>query len=102
MRYIFGPTPASMEYSSTRRKLVRRFLNSEWQQMKKRGLAWLLLFSCVMIAFVVAQQGETVDRQRELIQILDFDSRQLHSERVRELINRYKKENPTAPDLSHK
>jgi hypothetical protein len=37
---------------------------------------------------VIVQQGATVDRQRELIRVLDHDSRQLFSSRMHDLANR--------------
>ncbi|HVZ61585.1 MAG TPA: hypothetical protein VG892_12445 [Terriglobales bacterium] len=64
--------------------------NRELQQIKRHGLLWTLLLACVGIAYVVAQQGETVDRQLQLIRILDSDSRELHASHISELLNRHK------------
>jgi hypothetical protein len=49
---------------------------------------WVLLLTCVAVALVIVQQGTTVDRQRELIRVLDQDSRQLFSSRMHDLANR--------------
>ncbi len=54
-------------------------------------MVWLLLLSCVAVAFVMADQARTVEQQRELIQVLQVDSQQLFSTRMQDLTDQHRK-----------
>ena len=69
---------------------MQAFWNREWQQLRKRGLVWLLLWSCVALIMVMADQARTLEQQRTLIQVLQGDSQQLFAGRVQDLVNGHK------------
>ena len=70
---------------------MHNFWSREWHELRKRGLVWLLLFSFVAVAFVMADQARTVEQQRELIQVLQSDSMQLFSTRMQDLADQHRK-----------
>src|SRR5690606_28705844 len=67
---------------------VRNFWSNEWEQLKKRGLYWLLLLACVGVTVVVAHQARTVEEQRLLIKVLQSDSQELWSGRIHDLLKK--------------
>jgi hypothetical protein len=57
---------------------VSDFLQRERASLKGRWTPLLVLITCCAVTLLVAQQGETIDRQRTLIQVLWGDSRELN------------------------
>ncbi len=49
----------------------------------------LVLITCCCVAVLVAQQGQTIDRQRSLIQLLWGDSQKLNTLKIQELQNQH-------------
>ena len=69
---------------------MQNFWSREWHELRKHGLVWLLLFSFVAAAFVMADQARTVEQQRDLIHVLQIDSQQLFSARLQGLAEQHR------------
>jgi outer membrane biosynthesis protein TonB len=76
---------------------VSDFFQRERANLKGRWTALLVLVTCCAVTLLVAQQGETIDRQRTLIQLLWGDSRELNALKVKEFAGRQVQPKP-APD----
>jgi hypothetical protein len=76
---------------------VLTFLQRERANLKGRWSILLVLVTCCVVTLLVAQQGDTIDRQRNLIQVLWGDSKELNHLKVQELVNRHNQVKP-APD----
>jgi hypothetical protein len=74
---------------------VSDFVERERAHLKGRWAYLLVLITCCAIAVVVQQQGDTIARQRSLIQLLWGDSKELNSLKIQELVNRHN--HPKAP-----
>ncbi|MGE0406213.1 MAG: hypothetical protein AB7O65_07935, partial [Candidatus Korobacteraceae bacterium] len=72
---------------------MRKFLSGEWQELRKRGLTWVLLLSCLAVTLVMAHQDRTVEQQRLLIQVLQIDSQQYFAARMNVVITQNRKRN---------
>jgi hypothetical protein len=73
---------------------VQKFWSREWQELRKRGLVWLLLLACLAVTLVMADQARTLEQQRALIQVLQSDSQELFAGRIQDLVNRRKAQKP--------
>jgi hypothetical protein len=80
-----------------RGKNVDSFLQREREELKTRWSCVLVLLTCLAMILVVAQQGGTIDKQRNLIQLLWDDSRQLNKIRVQDLAKQREKRYATDP-----
>ena len=67
------------------------FLQREREELKTRWSGVLVLLTCLAMILVVAQQGGTIDKQRNLIQLLWDDSKQLNKIRIQELAKQREK-----------
>jgi len=79
------------------RYTVSDFFKRECAKLKGRWTALLVLVACCAVTMVVAQQGETIDHQRALIQLLWGDSRELSNLKVKDSISHAAPPKP-APD----
>jgi hypothetical protein len=73
------------------------FLERERLFMKSRWARALALLTCLLMVLVVAEQGLTIDKQRNLIQLLWDDSKQLTRIRIQELAKQREKIYTTDP-----
>ena len=67
------------------------FLQREREELKTRWSGVLVLLTCLAMILVVAQQGGTIDKQRNLIQLLWDDSKQLNKIRIQDLVKQREK-----------
>ena len=65
---------------------MENLLHLEKEGLKSRWPRILALFACLVTTLVVADQGITIDKQRELIQLLWGDSKQLTEIRMNNLM----------------
>ncbi len=73
------------------------FLQREREELKTRWTGVLVLLACLAMILVVAQQGGTIDKQRNLIQLLWDDSKALNRIRVQDLVKQREKIYSTDP-----
>ncbi|MBZ5630489.1 MAG: hypothetical protein LAO06_16650 [Acidobacteriia bacterium] len=73
------------------------FLERERVDMKGRWARMMVLLTCLVMVLVVAQQGGTIDKQHNLIQLLWGDSKQLTKIRTQELAKQREKIYTTDP-----
>ena len=73
------------------------FIQRERANLKGRWTALLVLITCCAITLLVAQQGDIIDRQRTLIQLLWGDSKELNTLKIKEYAGRHVTPKP-APD----
>jgi sugar lactone lactonase YvrE len=74
------------------------FLQREREELKTRWTGVLVLLTCLAMILVVAQQGGTIDTQRNLIRVLWDDSKQLNKMRVQDLVKQRDKIYATDPN----
>ena len=67
------------------------FLQREREELKTRWTCVVVLLTCLTMILVVAQQGGTIDKQRNLIQLLWDDSKQLNKIRIQDLVKQREK-----------
>ena len=73
------------------------FLEREPVDAKSPWARVMVLLTCLVMVLVVAQQGGTIDKQRNLIQLLWDDSKQLTRIRIQELAKKLEKIHTTDP-----
>jgi hypothetical protein len=71
-------------------KLEQDGLQARWPRI-------LALLTCLVMTLVVAEQGLTIEKQRELIQLLWGDSKQLTQIRIQDLAKQHPKMYVTEP-----
>jgi hypothetical protein len=76
---------------------VSDFIERERIHLKSRWTVILVLITCCAVTVLVAQQGDTIDRQRSLIQLLWGDSKELNTLKIKEYAGRHAPPKP-APD----
>ena len=76
------------------------FLQREREELKTRWSCVLVLLTCLAMILVVAQQGGTIDKQRNLIQLLWDDSKQLNRIRIQDLVKQREKIYATDPNYA--
>ena len=79
---------------------VSGFFKRESASLKGRWAPLLVLVTCCAVTLLVAQQGETIDHQRTLIQVLWGDSRQLNSIKQQELAHRFTQPKPVPDEVA--
>ena len=79
---------------------MESFLHREREELKTRWSCVLVLLTCLAMILVVAQQGGTIDKQRNLIQLLWDDSKQLNKIRIQDLVKQREKIFPTDPNYA--
>ena len=77
---------------------MQSFLQREREGLKARWTCVVVLLTCLTMILVVAQQGGTIDTQRNLIRLLWGDSKQLNKIRIQDLIKQREKMNSTDPN----
>ena len=82
---------------SERGKNMESFLQREREELKTRWTCVLVLLTCLAMILVVAQQGGTIDTQRNLIRVLWEDSKQLNKIRIQDLVKQREKIPATDP-----
>lgn len=70
---------------------MESFLQREREELKTRWTCVVVLLTCLTMILVVAQQGGTIDTQRNLIHLLWDDSKQLNKIRVQDLVKQREK-----------
>ena len=78
---------------------MESFLHREREELKTRWSCVLVLLTCLAMILVVAQQGGTIDKQRNLIQLLWDDSKQLNKIRIQDLVKKRDKIYATDPHI---
>ena len=73
------------------------FLQREREELKTRWTCVVVLLACLAMVLVVTQQGGTIDTQRNLIQLLWDDSKQLTKIRIQDLAKQREKIYATDP-----
>jgi hypothetical protein len=76
------------------------FLQRERAELKTRWTGVLVLLTCLAMILVVAQQGGTIDKQRNLILLLWDDSKQLNRIRIQDLVKQREKIYATDPHFA--
>ena len=74
---------------------MSEFFARERTKLKERWTALLVLITCFFVTLLVVQQGNTIDRQRSLIQTLWSDSKQLQLLRMKDIISRRAESKPS-------
>ena len=67
------------------------FLRREREELKTRWTCVVVLLACLTMILVVTHQGGTIDTQRNLIQVLWGDSKQLNKIRIQDLAKQREK-----------
>jgi hypothetical protein len=91
---------AAMCLEAERGNNMDSFLQREREGLKTRWTRVLVLLTCLAMILVVAQQGGTIDKQRNLIQLLWDDSKQLTEIRIQELAKQREKIFATNPNYA--
>ena len=73
------------------------FLQREREELKTRWTGVLVLLTCLAMILLVAQQGGTIDAQKNLIRVLWDDSKQLNKLRIEDLVKQREKMHATDP-----
>lgn len=76
------------------------FLQREREELKTRWTCVLVLLTCLAMILVVAQQGGTIDTQKNLIRVLWDDSKQLNKMRIQDLVKQREKIYATDPNYA--
>jgi hypothetical protein len=76
---------------------MESFLHREREELKTRWTCVLVLLTCLAMILVVAQQGGTIDTQKNLIRVLWDDSKQLNKIRIQDLVKQREKIFATDP-----
>jgi outer membrane biosynthesis protein TonB len=79
---------------------VAGFFQRERANLKGRWAPLLVLVTCCAVTLLVAQQGETIDRQRTLIQVLWGDSRELNAIKQQEFASRDIQPKPSPDEVA--
>ncbi len=77
---------------------MQSFLRREREGLKARWTCVVVLLTCLAMILVVAQQGGTIDTQRNLIRLLWDDSKQLNKIRIQDLAKEREKMKSTDPN----
>jgi hypothetical protein len=76
------------------------FLQREREELKTRWTCVLVLLTCLAMILLVAQQGGTIDTQKNLIRVLWDDSKQLNKIRIQDLVKQREKIYATDPNYA--
>ena len=66
------------------------FMEREGADIKNRWARAMVLLTCLVMVLVVADQGGTIDKQRNLIQLLWSDSKQMTHLQLKELARQHR------------
>jgi hypothetical protein len=76
------------------------FVQRERANLRGRWTALLVLVTCCAITLLVAQQGDIIERQRTLIQLLWGDSKELTHIKLKEYIGRQLAPKPVPNEIA--